>query len=120
LPKASGKAATGTIIEAEDTGPAAAPDDVVEIDIAPVEQKPKQAAPAATVKKAETTEAKTTKKADAPQKVAVNEKIEGGEKPADREKRPEAEVVPFSRPPDDPGVDPDEETDDSKSRFRLF
>ena len=54
-----------------------------------------------------------TKKESAPAEPAP------AKKSGDEEERAEAEVVPFSRPPDDPGVEPEVE-EAPKSRFRLF
>ena len=117
--------------EAEDAPPAAdletlteeakkaedsASDKIVEIDVMPIkadaapekaEPEPKQPEAAKAEKPAE------TKKESAPAEPAP------AKKSGDEEERAEAEVVPFSRPPDDPGVEPEEE-EAPKSRFRLF
>ncbi|MCB1454286.1 MAG: heme biosynthesis protein HemY, partial [Rhizobiaceae bacterium] len=93
-----------------------ASDKIVEIDVMPIkadaapekaEPEPKQPEAAKAEKPAE------TKKESAPAEPAP------AKKSGDEEERAEAEVVPFSRPPDDPGVEPEEE-EAPKSRFRLF
>ncbi len=91
--------------------------DVVEIDIAPIKASAEPAA-AAESKKPEETETKPDKKAETT-KAPDEKKKPANSQSADNEQQ-EAEVVPFSRPPDDPGVEGDEEADDQKGRFRLF
>ena len=121
--------------EAEDAPPAAdletlteeakkaedsASDKIVEIDVTPIkadaapektEPEPKQ--PEAAADKAEKP---AEPKKDASTAAAKPTPVK---KNAEEEERAEAEVVPFSRPPDDPGVEPEVE-EAPKSRFRLF
>ncbi|MBO6717305.1 MAG: heme biosynthesis protein HemY [Rhizobiaceae bacterium] len=92
---------------------AVAEDDVVEVDIAP---PPEPAAPPVAKSEAKPKPA-AENKADG----AANKDVAATGKDASKtEERADAEVVPFTRPPDDPGVDPDEDNAETKSRFRLF
>jgi HemY protein len=121
-PKAANEqAASETAEEAE------AADDVVEVDIVPAEKAEASAKPAAEEKpKAEKSATGTGGEVGPQPKEAPSDTApKSGDAPAGSKKvdrpreRAEAEVVPFARPPDDPGVDPEDETE-TKSRFRLF
>ncbi|MBO6539892.1 MAG: heme biosynthesis protein HemY [Rhizobiaceae bacterium] len=103
-----------------------ADDKVVEIDVTPVkaEAAPAKAEPklaAAAPAKVDTAEKpeQAEKSAEAKEDAAKPDKPVSAKEAASKNERAEAEVVPFSRPPDDPGVEP-EEDDEPKSRFRLF
>lgn len=122
LPRAADEAAKDDTAESGNTETVPVADDVVEIDIAPVKEESvaKPEAPAAAAREAEVVEEKKDREADASQEATGSEKPASGDKSPQRAKPPEADVVPFSRPPDDPGVEPEEDTEESKSRFRLF
>ncbi|MEX0954559.1 MAG: heme biosynthesis protein HemY [Rhizobiaceae bacterium] len=112
LPRAADETVEDALVSGNtETVPAA--DDVVEVDIVPVGEGP-------VAEQADAVEDKTGKAAEVSQKAAGGGTPASGDKPPRRKEPPAAEVVPFSRPPDDPGVDPEEDTDESRSRFRLF
>ena len=88
-------------------------DDIVEVDTTPVTAET-PARPVASPPAGGSTDRKP-----AEQKPDMEKPGTSPDKPR-KEQHADAEIVPFSRPPDDPGVDPDEEPAEPKSRFRLF
>ncbi|WP_127524349.1 heme biosynthesis protein HemY [Mesorhizobium sp. Z1-4] len=94
---------------------------IVEIDVTPVKADAASAKTEPEPKKPEAAADKAERPAE-PKKdasTAAAAKPAPVKKVAEEEERAEADVVPFTRPPDDPGVEPEAE-DEPKSRFRLF
>jgi HemY protein len=120
LPRAGGGTPKDDASGSRDTDTVPVADDVVEIDFAPDEDEPVAEPKAPATGRAEAVEDKQDRRAGASQEAAGDEQPAGGSKPPARAKPQQAEVVAFSRPPDDPGVDPEDDTEESKSRFRLF